>query len=74
MPRVSLYIDEATLRRIEIAAKTENLSLSKYVSTKLRTTLDDRWPEHYEDLFGAITDPSFSVEGLSVADADRASL
>ncbi|MCK4514502.1 MAG: hypothetical protein KAU31_04545 [Spirochaetaceae bacterium] len=74
MPQVSLYIDEITLRRIETAAKTERLSLSKYVSMKLRKSLADEWPEHYDGLFGAIEDGSFVVETQTVADVRRESL
>lgn len=74
MPQVSLYIDEITLRRIETAAKTEKLSLSKYVSTKLRRSLADEWPDHYDELFGAIEDDSFVVDAPSSPDAQRESL
>lgn len=71
MPRVSLYIDEKTLKRIEIAAKTEGLSLSRYVSTKLRASLDDQWPEHYEELFGAIKDDTFERYSIDTPDSQR---
>jgi len=74
VPQVSLYIDEITLRRIETAAKTEKLSLSKYVSTKLRRSLTDEWPDHYDELFGAIEDDSFVVDAPSSPDAQRESL
>ena len=74
MPQVSLYIDEATLKRIEIAAKTEKLSLSKYVSRKLQASLADQWPEHFGELFGAITDKSLSRQPVSSADVPREEL
>lgn len=74
MPQVSLYIDEATLKRIEVAAKTERLSLSKYVSLKLRASLEDRWPDRFDELFGAISDDSFGVEPVSAQDVPRHSL
>ena len=74
MPQVSLYIDENTLKRIEVAAKTERVSLSKYVSRKLRASLDDQWPEHFDKLFGAISDESFAVEPITQPDAPRANL
>lgn len=74
MPQVSLYIDERTLKRIEVAAETEKLSLSKYVSTKLRKTLDDEWPEHYDELFGAAQDATFVIDRTTVPDAERESL
>jgi len=74
MPQVSLYIDERTLKRIQTAAKTENLSLSRYVSQKLRATLEDEWPDNYSDLFGSVTDPSFGVEPVAAPDARREEL
>ena len=74
MPQVSLYIDEATLKRIEVAAKTERLSLSKYVSRKLRASLEDQWPEHFDELFGAITDNTFGVDPIVEPDVRRETL
>ena len=74
MPQVSLYIDEETLSRISVAAKTEHLSLSKYVSSKLKHSLDDQWPDHYDDLFGAITDETFAVSPPTTSDIPRESL
>lgn len=73
MPQLSLYIDEDTLKKIELAAKIERLSLSKWVSSKLRDVIERSWPEGYGDLFGSITDENFSVpkdEDFS-ADAER---
>jgi hypothetical protein len=35
MAQLSLYIDRKTLEKIEIAAKLEHLSISKYVVRKL---------------------------------------
>jgi hypothetical protein len=74
VPQVSLYIDEETLNRISIAAKTEHVSLSKYVSSKLRHSLDDEWPDQYGELFGAITDETFTVPSPSAPDTPRESL
>ena len=74
MPQISLYIDEPTLRRIEVAAETEKLSLSKYVSTKLRKSLEDEWPEHYDELFGAAQDVTIVIDRQTVPDAERESL
>lgn len=73
MPQLSLYMDEETLKRISVAAKTEHVSLSRYVSAKLRHSLDDQWPEHYEDLFGAIADETFTVPPPSAPDTPRES-
>ena len=59
MPQLSLYIDEKTLKRISLAAKIENLSISKFVVQKLNEAMHDRWPENYNRLFGSIVDDSF---------------
>jgi hypothetical protein len=71
MPQVSLYIDEETLKRIEIAAKTERLSLSKYVTLKLRKSLADQWPDRFDELFGSVNDESFSIDPPAASDTAR---
>lgn len=63
MPQLSLYIDQKTLKKIEIAAKLEHLSVSKYVVRKLNETMNKSWPENYPNLFGSISDDTFNVEG-----------
>ncbi len=42
MPQLSLYIDKETLSKIEIAAKIEKLSLSKWVVSKLKDTIEPK--------------------------------
>jgi len=59
MAQLSLYIDEKTLKKIELAAKIENISISKYVTKKLNDSLKDSWPDKYDSLFGSITDETF---------------
>ncbi|MBN1685155.1 MAG: hypothetical protein JW852_00795 [Spirochaetales bacterium] len=59
MPQLSLYIDEETLKKISLAAKIENLSISKFVVKKLNESMHDSWPENYGELFGSITDETF---------------
>lgn len=58
MPQLSLYFDEPTLKLLEKAAKTDNLSVSKWVKNKVLRSLEDEWPENYFALFGAIDDTS----------------
>lgn len=70
MPQLSLYIDERTLKRLQTAAKLENVSVSKYVVRKLSETMDTSWPENYQQLFGAIDDETFRVERVPSFDAD----
>lgn len=60
MPQISLYVDEKTLKQIENAAKSEKKSISKWVSAKLRSSLHNKWPEGYFNLFGNIKDDTFT--------------
>ena len=61
MPQLSLYIDEKTLNKISLAAKIENLSISKFVVKKLNESMHDSWPEKYGDLHGSVSDESFKT-------------
>jgi len=66
MAQLSLYIDEITLKKIELAAKIENISVSKFVTRRMNETLKDSWPDKYANLFGSITDETFDlIEPLS---------
>lgn len=60
MPQISLYVDEKTLKQIENAAKSEKKSISKWVSSKLKSSLHNKWPEGYFNLFGGIKDNTFT--------------
>lgn len=70
MAQLSLYIDEETLKKIETAAKLEDISVSKYVVRKLNETMSLSWPQSYEQLFGSIQDESFAVDRASEFSAD----
>jgi len=59
MPQLSLYIDEDILHKIEKAAKIEKVSISKWVSSKLKNILNNSWPKSYFELFGSICDKTF---------------
>ena len=61
MPQLSLYIDEKTLNKISLAAKIENLSISKFVVRKLNESMHDSWPENYGEIYGSISDDSFNT-------------
>ena len=61
MPQLSLYIDEDTLKKIEIAAKIEKTSISKLVVKKLNESFKDKWPENFEKLFGSVSDKTFDL-------------
>ncbi len=70
MPQLSLYIDENTLKKIELAAKLEKLSISKYVVSKLNESMHNAWPKNYKELYGAINDDTFEVEKINDFSAD----
>ena len=61
MPQLSLYIDEETLKKVTTAARIENLSISKFVVKKLNESMHNAWPEHFDKLFGSISDESFET-------------
>ena len=62
MPQLSIYIDKKTLHKLEVAAKIENISISKFAVKKLNETLNKNWPVNYDKLFGSIKDDTFIVE------------
>ncbi|MFP4365193.1 MAG: DUF6364 family protein [Spirochaetia bacterium] len=76
MPQISLYIDEKTMKKIESAAKQENLSISKWVANQLRAKLEPCYSDEFKDLYGSIEDPSFGrpLENGFSEDAPRQSL
>lgn len=59
MPQISLYIEEDILKKIEIAAKLENKSISKWVALQIKSNLRNQYPKDFFTLFGSITDKSF---------------
>lgn len=60
MPQISLYIDEATLRKVEGAAARQHVSISKWVAEQIRAKVEPVFPKDFESLFGSISDESFS--------------
>lgn len=61
MPQLSLYIDEETLKKVTVAARIENVSISKFVVKKLNESMHDSWPSNFEKIFGSITDDTFTI-------------
>jgi hypothetical protein len=59
MPQVSLYLDQDVLDTARLNARSEGISLSKYVTHALARNADSSWPHGYWELFGALTDESF---------------
>ncbi len=76
MPQLSLYLDEATLKKVEKAAKINKVSVSKWVRNNVIRSLQNEWPEGFFELFGSIRDDSFrSPEELtSIATVPREKL
>lgn len=54
MPQISLYVDEDTLKKIEMAAKRQHMSISKWVSQQLKAKIDPVYPPEFEELFGCV--------------------
>lgn len=65
MPQLSLYVDEKTLRELEIAAEIEHLSISKYAVKIINESMHSKWPNHYEDLYGCISDDTFEIDKIN---------
>jgi len=59
MPQISLYVDNETLQKVEQAAKLENKSISKWVSSRLNYSLQNNLSDEWFNLFGSIQDDSF---------------
>jgi hypothetical protein len=76
MPQLSLYIDEEILKKIEIAAKMNNISISKFVSDTMKTHLSNGWTKGFENVFGSITDESFEINDFKdfSSDTERESI
>jgi len=76
MPKLSIYVDETTRRRVERAARRECLSASKWVRSKLVRALENNWPKGYFDLFGRLAGERFErpKQGKSTNDTPRKSL
>ncbi|MDX9802111.1 MAG: toxin-antitoxin system, antitoxin component [Spirochaetia bacterium] len=70
MPQLSLYIDEITLRKIELAARIEKTSISRLVVKKLNESFQDKWPENFDKLFGSVNDKNFDIPDELAYDSD----
>ncbi len=55
MAQLTVYIDDKTLKQIDIAAKRDHTSISKWVKTRLTTALQTTWPGNYFDLIGSLS-------------------
>lgn len=73
MPQLSLYIDKETLKKLEVIASNEKVSLSKWVGSLIRDALNNNYPPNYFDLFGSVKDDSLKEpdELYNSSDAKR---
>ncbi len=67
MGQVSLYIDDDVLKKAKEMSKRENISLSKFISLKLKEAIENYRPKDYEKLFGSVPDFEF-IEPLDEKD------
>ncbi len=76
MPQISLYVDDATLEKIVHAAHQQNISISKWVSGKLKEHIEPNFSKEFKLLFGAVSDSSFvePKELSALSDSRRESL
>lgn len=59
MAQLTVYLDEATLSKIELAAKQSHVSISQWVKERLAGSLHRTWPEGYFTLFGSLSETRF---------------
>ena len=59
MPQLSLYIDQDTLDKVTNRARSENVSVSKLVTSILSRDLADTWSPKFLATLGSIQDPTF---------------
>lgn len=59
MPQLSLYVNSNTLKKVESAAKRENISISQWVRVKIEKSIEKSWSDDYFTLFGSISDDTF---------------
>jgi len=71
MAQISIYIDDSTLKKIEIAAKKDQDSISQWVKKRLVSSLKTAWPKDYFDLWGALKDDSFKRLSQGESSKDR---
>ena len=60
MLQLSLYVTQDQFQKIEREAHADKMSLSKWVVSQIMNKIEPRYPEGWADLFGSISDPSFS--------------
>jgi len=59
MGQLSVYIDDDTLKKVEDAAKSQNISVSKWITSRIKKSFKTNWDDDFFSLFGSIKDESF---------------
>ena len=59
MPQFSLYLDEGVHKELEIRARINNISVSKFVVSALKAQFSKGWPDGFQNIFGSVKDESF---------------
>ncbi|MES0489037.1 MAG: toxin-antitoxin system, antitoxin component [Leptospirales bacterium] len=59
MGQLSIYIDNETLKKVEQAAENESVSVSKWITSRLKNSFQTNWDESFFSLYGSINDSSF---------------
>ena len=53
MGQVTIYLDAEVEQKVRAAAKSQNMSLSRWISSLLREKTADEWPASIRQLVGA---------------------
>ena len=56
MGQVTIYLDEATEKKMRAAAQAQNLSKSKFIARLISKQIADQWPASVAQLAGAWRD------------------
>jgi hypothetical protein len=70
MPQISLYIDADTLKKVEVRAQQDRISLSKWVGNCLKSSIKDEYPEGFAKLCGALKETAFEIPPQGKFDDD----
>lgn len=64
MAQLTVYIDESTLKKINLAAKQEGESVSKWVKKRLEKSLVDAkgWPKGYLEWLSSLKDNPVDID------------
>ena len=56
MAQVTIYLDSESEKKARLAARAEGVSLSKWVTRRIRANAHAQWPESVRKLAGAWSD------------------